>query len=173
MRYLFISITFLISLFFIGCSSSPPPERPPIEELTYTGDAEITVNSNRPARITDNPQLAESQIIYETNCAHCHGYFLEGQLYSTLENTLDIGLHTVPPHDSDGHTWQHPDQLLVLTIQQGIQNPLNHFPMNGYEGALSEDEILGIIDYMRLYWTDEQIDYQAWLTQQYAERNSE
>ena len=172
MRYLLGSALILMSLLLIGCSSSPP-ERPPIEELTYTGDPEIDVTTNRPERITDDPQLAESQIIYETNCAHCHGYYLEGQLYSTLDNTVQNGLHTVPPHDSEGHTWQHPDQLIIQSVLQGIQSPLNHFPMTAFEGTLTEDEILGLIDYMRLYWTEEQIEYQAWLTEQYAERNSE
>lgn len=169
--YLFGVIMVVITTILMGCSgASNPPPRPPVTDLAV-GDPNITVSSPRPTPITDNPDLAQAQTAYETHCAHCHGYYLEGQLSSTVENTVEIGLHTVPPHNSEGHTWQHPDQLLIRTIQQGIQNPLNHFPMVGYESVLDEDDILGIIDYMRLYWTDEQIEYQAWLTDEYEARN--
>lgn len=32
--------------------------------------------------------------------------------------------HPPPPHDSTGHTWHHPDQLLLALIRVGIGLPL-------------------------------------------------
>jgi len=113
------------------------------------------------------------QAIYDLRCAHCHGYGGEGQLSTTVENTRSLGMHIVPSHDATGHTWEHPDQLLLTVIQQGIRNPLDQYPMPAFESVLSPEEIEQVLDYLRLWWTDEQRNYQADLTQPYIELNRE
>lgn len=110
------------------------------------------------------------EINYKTYCAHCHGYNGEGQHSDTVENTLSLGMKTVPAHDSTGHTWEHPDDLLVQVILEGIDNPLNQYPMNGWGNVLDEQDALDIVDYMRQWWTDEQIAHQANITERWNTR---
>lgn len=112
------------------------------------------------------------EINYNLYCAHCHGYDGSGQHRDTIENTMSLGMHTVPPHDSTGHTWQHPDTLLVKVIQEGVDNPLDHYIMPGFGAQLNEQQILDIIDYMRRWWTDEQREFQEQVTKTYHERNT-
>lgn len=116
-------------------------------------------------------RLSTAQFNYQRNCAHCHGYGGEGQHPDTVERTINLGYHLVPPHDATGHTWQHPDQILFETIKYGVQSPTNFFVMTAFEEQLTEDEIFAIIDYMRLWWTDDQIAWQAKLTEQFTENN--
>lgn len=111
------------------------------------------------------PTIADPQLRAETNynihCAHCHGYDGEGQTTATgAEHTIKLGYKTVPPHDSTGHTWMHSDALLLEIIREGSNSPLHLYIMSGYKTVLSDDEIMGIIDYMRGWWTDEQRAYQ-------------
>jgi len=79
----------------------------------------------------------------------------------------------VPAQDATGHTWQHPSQLLRQVILNGLQNPLQHYPMPGFAGAVTEEEVDHMIAYMSLWWTDEQRAWQAQVTARRAEINAE
>jgi cytochrome c len=118
-------------------------------------------------------RLAAGQRNYNTYCAHCHGYAGEGQHPATIEQTQTYGYNLVPAHDESGHTWQHPDQLLFEVTKYGIRNPLNLYRMTPFGSQLSDDDIFGVIDYMKTFWTDEQREYQQQLTDSYAERDPE
>ncbi len=115
--------------------------------------------------------MAAAQHNYETYCAHCHGFSGDGQSPASQERTVAAGYHAVPRHDTQGHTWQHPDQLLFQTIKYGIDNPLTQYIMSGHADRLSDAEIRSVIDYIRRFWTDEQRVHQAKLTAQFAENN--
>ena len=114
--------------------------------------------------ITEDPQLAMGQVVYAKYCGHCHGINGEGQEPVSAEKTLALGYHVVPAHDSSGHTWQHPDALLVQVIEEGVQNPLHLYIMASYADVLSSEEIVAVIAYMKLWWTDEQRAHQQALT---------
>lgn len=147
-----------------GCQTS---SEPPAVDVHPTDAPE------RPAVIAANPNLQAGQTIYNLRCAHCHGYAGEGQLLSTVPNTEQLGLHTVPPHDATGHTWQHPSQLIEQVILHGIQNPLDHYPMPPFDAVVTEAEIDQLIAYMSLWWTDEQRAWQAQVTPHRAELDAE
>jgi mono/diheme cytochrome c family protein len=150
-------------LFLIACSAT-------ISEPTPVVEISLVDPQNAPTSVfVDNPALKEGEANYNLYCAHCHGYDGEGQIGNRAEPTLRLGMKVVPPHDSTGHTWQHPDQLLLLSIQDGIQSPLDHFPMPAFKDVLTEAQIMGMIEYMRLWWTDEQRAHQAQVTRQWAE----
>ena len=117
--------------------------------------------------------LLDGEENYYVYCAHCHGYEGEGQLESTIENTLSLGMTTVPAHDSTGHTWMHSDGLLLRVIQEGIQNPMSHFPMPGFSSVLDDDEVMEIINFMKGWWTEEQLAYQEEVNQRWNEINGE
>lgn len=147
-----------------GCQTS---SEPPIVAVRPTDSPE------RAAIIAANPNLQAGQTTYNLRCAHCHGYAGEGQLLSTVPNTQQLGLHTVPPHDATGHSWQHPSQLIEQVILNGIENPLEHYPMPSFAGVVTQEEIDQLIDYMRLWWTDDQRAWQVQVTQRRAELDAE
>lgn len=120
------------------------------------------------ATVAADPVLAAGKTNYDFLCAHCHGYNGEGQTGTTVEETLKMGMNLIPGHDSTFHTWQHPDQLLVRVIQEGIDNPLNRYLMPAYISALTEAQIMEILTYIKIWWTDEQRAYQARLTEDRA-----
>lgn len=115
--------------------------------------------------------MSTAQFNYNRNCAHCHGYGGEGQHPNTIERTINLGYHLVPPHDASGHTWQHPDQLIFETIKYGVQAPTNFYVMTPFDEQLTDEEILAVIEYISLWWTDEQLNWQAQLTEQFSENN--
>lgn len=118
-----------------------------------------------------NERLYTAQQNYNKYCAHCHGWAGDGQPQITIDNAENLGYHTVPRHDQTGHTWQHPDQLLFEVIKYGIRSPLHLYPMSPYAENLTDDEIFGVIDYMKGFWTDDQRRHQTDLTTQFSENN--
>lgn len=157
MRCCFFSLIFILAA--CGGDATMPQASTPISV-----EAIPTINP-------DNSQLALGQRNYNTYCAHCHGYGGDGQPVETAEQTERLGYHTVPLHNSAGHTWQHPDQLLFETIKYGVESPTNLYTMTPFGELLSDNEIFAIIDYLRLWWTDEQQAWQAQLTTQFIENN--
>lgn len=147
-----------------GCQTSGEP---PIIAVRPTDSPE------RAAMIAADPNLQAGEAAFNLRCAHCHGYAGEGQLASTVPNTQQLGLHTVPPHDATGHTWQHPSQLIRQVILNGIQNPLDHYPMPPFEGVVTDAETNQLIAYMSLWWTDEQRAWQTQVTERRAELEAE
>ena len=127
-----------------------------------------TDSPQRQTRIAANPMLGIGKEAYNLRCGHCHGFNGEGQLIQTVENTLSLGMSLVPAHDSTGHTWQHPDQLLLRVIKEGISNPLDQFPMEPYAEVMTDDQINAVISYIKLWWTDEQRQHQRELTENWA-----
>lgn len=155
-----VTFILLITTLLAGCQQR---SEPPIVAVRPTDSPE------RATIIAAEPNLQAGERVYNLRCAHCHGYAGEGQLASTVPNTEQLGLHTVPPHDATGHTWQHPSQLIRQVILNGIENPVNHYQMSAFEGAVTEEEIDRLIAYMSLWWTDEQRDWQAQVTRRRAE----
>src|SRR6056297_1420246 len=61
---------------------------------------------------TDEAAVAAGAEIYAEHCAACHGADLEGQVPEWRKRGPD-GLMPAPPHDESGHTWHHPDPILI------------------------------------------------------------
>ncbi|MEO0560472.1 MAG: cytochrome c [Chloroflexota bacterium] len=151
----------LIMLAVVVTACGPQPEPTVTIDFTSLFDDEpyVTPTPSHPGEIN-----------YNSYCAHCHGYNGEGQHPNTVDNTLSLGMETVPAHDATGHTWEHPDELLVQVILEGIDNPLNQYPMSGWGYVLDEQDALDIIDYMRQWWTAEQMAHQAAITERWNTR---
>ena len=132
-----------------------------------------TDSPQRATQIAADTLLTEGQSGYDLRCAHCHGYDGNGQIASSIDNTRSLGMLPVPAHNATGHTWQHPDQLLLQVIRQGIQNPLDHYPMPAFGDVLTDGESNQILAYIRLWWTDEQRAYQIEVTRRRAEIDRE
>ncbi len=154
----------LLLIFMAGCQAG---SEPPTIVVRPTDSPE------RAAVIAADPDLQVGERVYNLRCAHCHGFSGEGQLASTVPNTRQLGLHTVPPHDATGHTWQHPSQRLRAVILNGIQNPLDLYPMPPFEGVVADEEIDDLIEYLALWWTEEQRTWQQRVTERRAELDAE
>lgn len=112
--------------------------------------------------------LLRGKELYVYHCAHCHGLLGAGEPGFPNQDVPDaVGYMPVPRHDSYGHTWLHPDQLLIKSIMQGIQNPLSRYGMDAFEGLITEQEAMMILEYIKLWWTPEQRAQQAAATERF------
>ncbi len=143
--------------------------RTPAPMSTAMPMAEATEDPRRALLLAADPGLQAGQEQYNLRCAHCHGYNGEGELPVAAEETLALGMKIVPPHNATGHTWMHPEQLLVQLIQQGAPNPLFRFQMPAYGEVMTEDEIRQVLAYIALWWTDSQREHSAAITAARAE----
>ncbi|MFO7310413.1 MAG: c-type cytochrome, partial [Pseudomonadota bacterium] len=60
--------------------------------------------------------IEQGRQIYADQCASCHGAQLEGQ--PDWKTPLPSGRLPAPPHDADGHTWHHPDDILFRIVKE-------------------------------------------------------
>jgi len=104
----------------------------------------------------DPKLVALGQSLYADHCASCHGKALEGQAnwrQRTPEGTLPA-----PPHNADGHTWHHPDQLLFDYTKKGGQAlaPKGFKSgMPGFSQQLRDEEIWAVLSFIKSRWPAE------------------
>jgi len=106
-------------------------------------------------------KLVGGQALYAEHCAACHGADLEGQ--PNWKEPLPDGRYPAPPHDESGHTWHHGDEYLFAVTKDGGQEtapPGFLSGMPGFGGALSDDEIWSILEFIKGSWPKEIRDRQ-------------
>ncbi len=110
-----------------------------------------------PSEPSDQEASSQGAALYEENCASCHG----GKSGGAISDSP-------PPHNTNGHTWHHADCLLVdITMRSAAAwggDPASS-AMPAFDGKLSEQEVLAVIDYVKTWWTDDQRAYQSEVTQ--------
>jgi mono/diheme cytochrome c family protein len=105
---------------------------------------------------TDAAQVAAGEALYRTHCASCHGANLEGQ--PDWRTRLPSGRLPAPPHDASGHTWHHPDAVLLRIVRDGpafcatlgVESDMPAFGM-----LLSEGDMAAVIAYIKSTWPAE------------------
>ncbi len=106
--------------------------------------------------------LALGASVFATNCATCHGERGEGQ--PNWQSRKADGVLPAPPHDSTGHTWHHPDSVLIEIITVGGQaaygGPGIMSGMPAFGEELSSDEIAAVLAYIKSLWGDDERAYQ-------------
>lgn len=108
-------------------------------------------------------QIALGRAVYEKNCASCHGVRMEGQ--PNWQRRLPNGRMPAPPHDDTGHTWHHPDRVLLAITKYGLVPP--HAPpdypsdMPAFQSVVSDDEIRAVLAYIRSHWSEEVMKWRA------------
>lgn len=110
--------------------------------------------------------LASGKALYQENCASCHGSNLEGQ--ADWKIRLPNGRLPAPPHDESGHTWHHPDRVLVEIVNRGTAAIVGggyESDMPGFGDVLSDEEVIAILDYIKSTWPARARDAQAKITQ--------
>jgi len=112
-----------------------------------------------PAKLLDPDDRALVQRgaeVYTTQCAACHGARLEGQpdwRRRGSDNRLPA-----PPHDATGHTWHHPDELLMKITKHGpaiVAGDSYESDMPAYAGVLSDADIRAVLSYIKSTWPPE------------------
>src|SRR3546814_19985970 len=101
----------------------------------------------------------QGKAIYENNCAACHGATLQGQ--ANWRERMPNGKLPAPPHDKTGHTWHHPDAMLVDIVKNGLvpgkTAPAGYVSdMPAYRDILSDQEIIAVLTYIKSSWSSEE-----------------
>ncbi len=104
----------------------------------------------------DAKQVRRGSRIYAEHCAACHGANIEGQADWRKRNP--DGTLPAPPHDANGHTWHHPDQLLFDYTQKGGQAlaPKGFTSaMPKFDGVLSNSDTWSVLAYIKSHWPED------------------
>lgn len=119
-----------------------------------------------PLTQADAATIAAGKPLYERHCASCHGANLEGQP-NWRERRAD-GRLPAPPHDDSGHTWHHPDEVLIAITRHGLKPPLApdgyQSDMPGFDGVLTEPEIRAVLAWIASRWSAESRAHQLRIT---------
>jgi mono/diheme cytochrome c family protein len=126
-----------------------------------TGDP-VTINGiTVPPVPTLHMQLvSEGETLYAQHCASCHGATLEG--IPEWKFVQPDGKLLPPPHDSSGHTWHHPDDLLLSIIAEGGEPSNSDMP--AYADILTDEEAIAILTTIKNSWGPEEREFQWWIT---------
>ena len=95
-------------------------------------------------RPDDAPLVARGRDIYAKACANCHGANLEGQPGWRTRRGL------APAHDETGHTWHHPDKMLLQVVRDGTVRMGGTMP--AFRGVLTEEEMLAVLSFIKNRW---------------------
>jgi mono/diheme cytochrome c family protein len=110
--------------------------------------------------------IALGALLYQDNCAACHGVNLEGRPDWQVPNP--DGTLPAPPHDVTGHTWHHDNALLFDYTKRGGQAALaargiTDFKsgMPAFDGVITDADIWNVLAYIRSTWPERAQEIQA------------
>lgn len=110
-------------------------------------------------------ELALGAAIYADACAGCHGADLEGE--PEWHSPGPDGRMPAPPHDASGHTWHHPDRVLLQIMLSGTSAVVGNgheSNMPGFAQSHSEQELRAVLDWIKSQWPERERSYQARIT---------
>ena len=102
---------------------------------------------------TDPQLVARGRIVYQQNCASCHGARLQGQ--PDWRQPKEDGTLPAPPHDVTGHTWHHADQVLFEVTKYGSASVAGagfKSAMPVYADILDDGDIWAVLAYIKSHW---------------------
>ena len=124
--------------------------------------AAVAILDTRPDSSFTAEQL-RGRTIYYANCASCHGGPTGGDM-----------MDYPPRHNTNGHTWHHPDCELKQVIREGgdemtammreMMAPPNAPKMIAFKDKLSDADIDAVLAYIKTMWYSYQQDAQADVT---------
>lgn len=113
----------------------------------------------------DNRDLENGKVLYDENCAACHGANLEGQ--PDWQSPGPDGILPAPPHDETGHTWHHDNSQLFEYTQLGGAEVVKRMGIKGFNSGmpgfgemLNEDEIWEVLAFIRSTWPEREREIQ-------------
>lgn len=117
----------------------------------------------------DQALVMQGKAIYAANCAACHGEALQGQ--PNWRERMSNGRLPAPPHDKTGHTWHHPDALLIDMVKNGLvagrtAPPGYQSDMPAYGTIMTDEEIIAVLAYIKSSWPSQVLQAQKEVTLQ-------
>lgn len=143
--------TFCAGLMLAACEKAPPPA----PAQTTTGPALAVVAALD--RKLDPQQVARGLIVYDRDCAACHGTDGKGQPGDWRVRDAQ-GMYPPPPLDDSAHAWHHPTVVLLEAVRDGSPNGEGNMP--GWKGKLTEQDMQDVVAYIKSLWSDQV--YQMW-----------
>jgi S-disulfanyl-L-cysteine oxidoreductase SoxD len=98
--------------------------------------------------------LAAGARLAQQDCTRCRAEGITGRPASRMDLTGRAWT---------GHTWHHPDSVLVQLIAKGVSRPTGVMPPFGT--LLRPDEIRTLIAFIKTFWTPDQRQFQQERTQ--------
>lgn len=106
--------------------------------------------------------VAAGEVVYQSQCAACHGQYLEGQ--SDWRSRDENGLLRAPPHDATGHTWHHADDLLFELTKYGpgavLRDGTYKTVMPAFEATLTDEQIIAVLSFIKNTWPEQERSWQ-------------
>ena len=136
-----------ILMFLVACEQATEPE---VQALV--DEASLA------ARWYNAEQVSTGAVVFQQNCAVCHGENAEG-IVDDWRERMDDGSFPPPPLNGSAHAWHHPRPLLLQVINEGGV-PLGG-KMPAFSEVLDEAQKLAAIAYFQNFWNDE--IYSSWL----------
>lgn len=130
----------LVAIFLTGCSG-------PDEPIETTNQRWYTA-----------AQVAAGAVVFQVNCAECHGDSAQG-LVNDWRQTLSDGSFPPPPLNGTAHAWHHPRSVLLQVIDNGGSEFGGKMP--GFANILDKDQKLAVIAFFQDFWNDE--IYSQWM----------
>ena len=124
----------------------------------------LSRQSNRAieADLSNAELVAMGEGVYNTYCAACHGFDLEGQ--PSWQEPYADGSLKAPPHDETGHTWHHSDTNLIESIKLGgarLEPNIGVSAMPAYDDILTDQQIAAVLAYIKSTWPAEILEAQS------------
>jgi mono/diheme cytochrome c family protein len=132
-----------------------------IRQTLPTGNP-VTINGITvpPVPALNAELVLQGEALYAQHCASCHVATLEG--VPEWKFVQPDGKLLPPPHDSSGHTWHHPDDLLLSIIAEGGEPSNSDMP--AYADILTDEEAIAILTTIKNSWGPEEREFQWWIT---------
>lgn len=104
---------------------------------------------------TDEADAGLGAELYNAQCQSCHGGPAGG-------SPTDFP----PPHNAEGHTWHHGDcDLIRRTLEGKPSFGATGTAMPAFGDQLSEEDVQDILAHIKTWWTEEQREAQARVTE--------
>jgi mono/diheme cytochrome c family protein len=120
-----------------------------------------------PAGTIHVADLSRGETIYAEACAACHGAGLEGE--PDWRSPGPDGRLPAPPHDETGHTWHHPDRVLLDITMRGTAAVVGggyESNMPGFADSYSEEELRDVLEWIKTQWPERERAHQIRVTAQ-------
>jgi mono/diheme cytochrome c family protein len=111
--------------------------------------AALTLHARKPAA----PDLTRAAKLYTVDCAGCHGDKMQGQ--PDWRHLNAQGRLPAPPLDGTGHAWRHSNAELLHIMRFSVRDqagPDYKTDMPGFDGKLSDDDLDGLVAFIRTSW---------------------
>ena len=117
----------------------------------------ITQSDQESVRLASDPQRYTRGLkLYQQHCAACHGR--QGEGAPNWRERDAEGHYKPPPLNGSGHTWHHPQRVLMDIIRNGTIRLGGKMP--AWKDTLTDDEIKLILYWSKAQWPKEL--YEAW-----------